>query len=188
LWRLRKKLPLRLLQREAARKTLQNPLAGSLLAHRQRPDPPLVPPTGPPTPDAPQQQRGRYPLGSWPVGSRWPLLVLEEAQNFSASSLEEIGLLTCARTDTRPTLPFSLLMIGDDSLLPRLQMGINHWWGSAASTARSGCWDSATRRRERMSEIRFTPSSEPTPGCVITRQWKTQADFTYWDFSRNGTG
>jgi type II secretory pathway predicted ATPase ExeA len=58
------------------------------------------------------------------LGSRWPLLVLEEAQNFSASALEEVRLLTCARSDTRP--PFSLLLIGEDSLLPRLQMGINH--------------------------------------------------------------
>jgi hypothetical protein len=31
--------------------------------------------------------------------------------------------LTCARPDTRA--PFSLLLVGDDSLLPRLQMGIN---------------------------------------------------------------
>jgi general secretion pathway protein A len=58
------------------------------------------------------------------LGSRWPLLVLEEAQNFSASALEEVRLLTCARSDTRP--PFSLLLIGEDSLLPRLQMRINH--------------------------------------------------------------
>jgi type II secretory pathway predicted ATPase ExeA len=58
------------------------------------------------------------------LGSRWPLLVLEEAQNFSASALEEVRLLTCACSDTRP--PFSLLLIGEDSLLPRLQMGINH--------------------------------------------------------------
>jgi type II secretory pathway predicted ATPase ExeA len=58
------------------------------------------------------------------LGSRWPLLVLEEGQNFSASALEEVRLLTCARSDTRP--PFSLLLIGEDSLLPRLQMGINH--------------------------------------------------------------
>jgi type II secretory pathway predicted ATPase ExeA len=57
------------------------------------------------------------------LGSRWPVLVLEEAQNFSASALEEVRLLTCARPDTRP--PFSLLLIGDDSLLARLQMGIN---------------------------------------------------------------
>jgi type II secretory pathway predicted ATPase ExeA len=57
------------------------------------------------------------------LGCRWPLLVLEEAQNLSASALEEVRLLTCARADTQP--PFSLLLIGDDSLLPRLQMGIN---------------------------------------------------------------
>jgi general secretion pathway protein A len=57
------------------------------------------------------------------LGSRWPLLVLEEAQNFSAPALEEVRLLACARSDTRP--PFSLLLVGDDSLLPRLQMGIN---------------------------------------------------------------
>lgn len=57
------------------------------------------------------------------LGSRWPLLVLEEAQNLSAAALEEVRLLTCTRSDTRP--PFSLLLIGQDSLLPRLQMGIN---------------------------------------------------------------
>ena len=57
------------------------------------------------------------------LGSRWPLLMLEEAHNLSASALEEVRLLTCARTDTRA--PFSLLLVGDDSLLPRLQMGIN---------------------------------------------------------------
>jgi general secretion pathway protein A len=57
------------------------------------------------------------------LGTRWPILVLEEAQNLSASAIEEVRLLTCARTDTRP--PFSLLLIGDDSLLARLQMGIH---------------------------------------------------------------
>jgi general secretion pathway protein A len=57
------------------------------------------------------------------LGGRWPLLILEEAQNLSASALEEVRLLTCARSDTRA--PFSLLLVGDDSLLPRLQMGIN---------------------------------------------------------------
>jgi general secretion pathway protein A len=57
------------------------------------------------------------------LGGRWPLLVLEEAQNLSASALEEVRLLTCARADTRA--PFSLLLVGDGSLLPRLQMGIN---------------------------------------------------------------
>jgi general secretion pathway protein A len=49
--------------------------------------------------------------------------MLEEAQNLSACAIEEVRLLTCARTDTRP--PFSLLLVGDDSLLARLQMGIH---------------------------------------------------------------
>lgn len=53
----------------------------------------------------------------------WPVLVLEEAQNFSALALEELRLLTCQSNDTQP--PFSLLLVGDQQLLPRLQMGIN---------------------------------------------------------------
>jgi type II secretory pathway predicted ATPase ExeA len=53
----------------------------------------------------------------------WPVVVLDEAQNLSAKALEEIRLLTCDRRDTQP--PFSLLLVGDEQLLPRLQMGIN---------------------------------------------------------------
>lgn len=53
----------------------------------------------------------------------WPIVILDEAQNLSATALEEIRLLTCDRRDTQP--PFSLLLIGDEQLLPRLQMGIN---------------------------------------------------------------
>jgi general secretion pathway protein A len=53
----------------------------------------------------------------------WPVLVLDEAQNFSATALEEVRLLTCDRRDTQP--PFSLILVGDEQLLPRLQMGIN---------------------------------------------------------------
>lgn len=53
----------------------------------------------------------------------WPVVVLDEAQNLSAAALEEVRLLTCDRRDTQP--PFSLLLVGDQQLLPRLQMGIN---------------------------------------------------------------
>jgi type II secretory pathway predicted ATPase ExeA len=53
----------------------------------------------------------------------WPVVVLDEAQNLSATALEEVRLLTCDRRDTQP--PFSLLLVGDPQLLPRLQMGIN---------------------------------------------------------------
>ena len=57
------------------------------------------------------------------LGQRWPLLVLEEAQNLSALALEEIRLLACAQQATWP--PFSLLLLGDESVLARLQMGVN---------------------------------------------------------------
>jgi type II secretory pathway predicted ATPase ExeA len=61
----------------------------------------------------------------------WPVPVLEEAQNFSATALEEIRLLSCDRRQCQ--LPFSLVLVGDSHLLPRLQMGIN-----AALLARLG--------------------------------------------------
>ncbi len=53
----------------------------------------------------------------------WPVIVIDEAQNLSATALEEVRLLSCDRRDTQP--PFSLLLVGDEQLLPRLQMGIN---------------------------------------------------------------
>lgn len=57
------------------------------------------------------------------LGSRQALVVLDEAQNLSVTALEEIRLLTCVRRDTRQ--PFSLLLVGDDTLLPRLKMAVN---------------------------------------------------------------
>jgi general secretion pathway protein A len=53
----------------------------------------------------------------------WPVVVIDEAQNLSATALEEVRLLSCDRRDTQP--PFSLLLVGDEQLLPRLQMGVN---------------------------------------------------------------
>jgi type II secretory pathway predicted ATPase ExeA len=53
----------------------------------------------------------------------WPVIVLDEAQDLSASALEELRLLSCDRRDSHA--PFSLLLVGDEQLLPRLQMGIN---------------------------------------------------------------
>lgn len=53
----------------------------------------------------------------------WPVVALDEAQDFSATALEEVRLLTCDRRHTQS--PFSLILVGDDQLLPRLQMGIN---------------------------------------------------------------
>ena len=57
------KLSLRLLYREAARKTIQNSLAGSLLTHRQRPHPRLVPSTRRPTPEC-------AAATTWPISTR----------------------------------------------------------------------------------------------------------------------
>lgn len=53
----------------------------------------------------------------------WPVLVVDEAQNLSVPALEEIRLLTCSTRDTQA--PFSLILVGDEELLPKLQMGIN---------------------------------------------------------------
>jgi len=54
---------------------------------------------------------------------RWPVVVLEEAQDLNAAALEELRLLTCAGPDTQS--PFSLILVGDEDLLPRLELGIN---------------------------------------------------------------
>ncbi|MGH9592380.1 MAG: AAA family ATPase, partial [Bryobacteraceae bacterium] len=53
----------------------------------------------------------------------WPVVVIEEAQDLGAAALEELRLLTCARADTQS--PFSLVLVGDEDLLPRLELGIN---------------------------------------------------------------
>jgi type II secretory pathway predicted ATPase ExeA len=53
----------------------------------------------------------------------WPVLIVEEAQDLNTTALEELRLLTCARSDTHS--PFSLILVGDDDLLPRLDLGIN---------------------------------------------------------------
>lgn len=56
----------------------------------------------------------------WPV---WPLVIIEEAQDLNAAALEELRLLTTTRDDTQ--MPFSLILVGDEELLPRLELGIN---------------------------------------------------------------
>lgn len=53
----------------------------------------------------------------------WPVLLVEEAQDLNTTALEELRLLTTARADTQS--PFSLLLAGDQELLPRLDLGIN---------------------------------------------------------------
>ena len=53
----------------------------------------------------------------------WPVWIFEEAQNLTTMGLEELRLLSCERLDTQS--PFSLLLVGDASLMPRLDMGVN---------------------------------------------------------------
>lgn len=56
------------------------------------------------------------------LGNCWPVLIVEEAQNLSAVALEELRLLSCAKLEA---LPFSLILVGDNSLLAKLQLGVH---------------------------------------------------------------
>lgn len=53
----------------------------------------------------------------------WPVWIFEEAQNLTAMGLEELRLLSCERLDTQS--PFSLILVGDGTLMDRLHMGVN---------------------------------------------------------------
>lgn len=57
------------------------------------------------------------------LDGRFPLLVIDEAQNLSATALEELRLLGCAQLDRRAL--FAVILCGDTHLLPRLRMGVN---------------------------------------------------------------
>lgn len=59
----------------------------------------------------------------WKEWTVWPVVIIEEAQDLNAAALEELRLLTTTREDTQ--MPFSLVLIGDEELLPRLELGIN---------------------------------------------------------------
>lgn len=56
------------------------------------------------------------------LGNRWPVLIVEEAQNLSAAALEELRLLSCAKLDK---VPFSLVLVGDNGLLAGLKLGVH---------------------------------------------------------------
>lgn len=75
----------------------------------------------------PQYRRGDNVLllhGLWQEWAPlWPVVVMEEAQDLNAAALEELRLLTCARSDTQ--MPFSLVLVGDEDLMGRLEMGVN---------------------------------------------------------------
>jgi type II secretory pathway predicted ATPase ExeA len=53
----------------------------------------------------------------------WPVVLVEEAQDLNTAALEELRLLIAGRADTQSA--FSLILAGDQELLPRLDLGIN---------------------------------------------------------------
>lgn len=75
----------------------------------------------------PQYRRGDNVLALAAVWQEWaplwPLVIIEEAQDLNTAALEELRLLTTARSDTQN--PFSLILVGDEDLLPRLDLGVN---------------------------------------------------------------
>jgi type II secretory pathway predicted ATPase ExeA len=54
---------------------------------------------------------------------RWPVIILDESQNLSSETLEELRLLNCHQQAGRTS--FSLLFAGDQNLMPRLLLGVN---------------------------------------------------------------
>jgi len=85
----------------------------------------------------------------------WPILLIEEAQDLNVAALEELRLLTCARADAQP--PFSLILCGDEDLLPRLDLGINRALVSRLGFClRLPPWPAETLREylhERLAEV-----------------------------------
>lgn len=54
---------------------------------------------------------------------RWPVIILDESQNLSSETLEEIRLLNCHQKGARTSC--SILFVGDQNLMPRLLLGVN---------------------------------------------------------------
>jgi len=68
-------------------------------------------------------------LSAWQrLSPRHPVVIVDEAQNLSVPALEELRLLCCSHgrlVGSERRAPFSLLLVGDEDLIPRLQMGVN---------------------------------------------------------------
>lgn len=54
----------------------------------------------------------------------WPVILLEEAQNLGADAMEEFRLLSLYNHQ-KTQAPFSFILVGDESLLPKLMLKIN---------------------------------------------------------------
>ena len=133
-------------------KTYRTVVLSLLLAHRHRRDPLPVPSA---RTELWRQRRSDNLMAlrtMW--GQRdglWPVWIFEEAQNLTTMGLEELRLLSCERLDTQS--PFSLLLVGDATLMPRLHMGVNRpLLGASGLLSALGALDEGGGRR-RMSSV-----------------------------------
>lgn len=102
----------------------------------------------------------------------WPVLIVEEAQDLNATALEELRLLSCARPDSQ--CPFSLVLCGDDDLLPRLEMGVHRALLSRLGFClRLERWDKESLRQylqERLAEVGLHASPLEAPAEELLLQ------------------
>ena len=103
------------------------------------------------------------------LGNRWPVLIVEEAQNLSAAALEELRLLSCAKLDK---VPFSLVLVGDNGLLASLKLGVHAPLRSRLSilpaTLASQCPAKSPIPRKRLAERQHPPQPLPARGAGTT--------------------
>lgn len=102
---------------------------------------------------------------------RWPALVFDESQNLSAETIEEIRLLNCHQKAGRSS--FSMLLVGDQNLMPRLLLGVNQPLLSRMSfSLEVTCFDPHESRlyiEHRLQEamIHKNPFQEPALNALI---------------------
>ena len=73
-----------------------------------------------------RSQTARNLIVHWQKDGRKPVLFIDEAQNLTAASIEELRLLLCASAQQNSGRDFfTLSLCGDGEVLPRLRMGIN---------------------------------------------------------------
>jgi type II secretory pathway predicted ATPase ExeA len=100
---------------------------------------------------------------------RTPIIILDEAQNYSSTALEEIRLLLGLHLPERPL--FSLLLIGDDYLSSSLQL--NHQralYSRLGAQHRLDPWTPAQRREYLETALRaasLSPTLLPNPTAEI---------------------
>lgn len=71
-------------------------------------------------------QTARLLVEQWKRSGKKPVLLIDEAQNLSATSLEELRLLICSRAMDEPTREgLVLCLCGDGELLPKLRLSVN---------------------------------------------------------------